>query len=110
MFEILNNIEEKENINFHKPGNNKSVFIETYGCQMNLADSEIVLSVLSNYGYNETNDINNSDIILLNTCSVRENAEKKIYNRLNVLKSFKKNNPNLIIGILGCMAERLRKN
>jgi tRNA-2-methylthio-N6-dimethylallyladenosine synthase len=77
---------------------------------MNLADSEIVLSVLSNYGYNETNDINNSDIILLNTCSVRENAEKKIYNRLNVLKSFKKNNPNLIIGILGCMAERLRKN
>jgi len=110
MFEILNNIEEKENINFNKPGNNKSVFIETYGCQMNLADSEIVLSVLSKYGYNETNDINDSDIILLNTCSVRENAENKIYNRLNVLKGFKKNNPNLIIGILGCMAERLRKN
>ena len=110
MFEILNNTEESKKINFNKPDNNKRVFIETYGCQMNLADSEIVLSVLSKYGYNETTDINKSDIIFLNTCSVRENAEKKIYNRLKVLKSFKKNNPRLIIGILGCMAERLRKN
>jgi tRNA-2-methylthio-N6-dimethylallyladenosine synthase len=110
MFEIINNIDKPKRKNFNRPHNNKKVFIETYGCQMNLADSEIVLSVLSKYGYNESTDINESDVILLNTCSVRENAEKKIYNRLNVLKSFKKSNPNLIIGILGCMAERLKKN
>jgi len=94
---------------FRKVDNDKEVFIETYGCQMNLSDTEIVLSVLSDFGYNESTDINNSDIILLNTCSVREHAEIKIFNRLNDLKKYKKANPNLVIGILGCMAERLRK-
>jgi len=87
----------------------RSVFIETYGCQMNFSDSEIVQSVLRDYGYNEISDINNSDVILLNTCSVREHAETKIFNRLNDLKKYKKTNPGLVIGILGCMAERLRK-
>ncbi|MBC8485325.1 MAG: tRNA (N6-isopentenyl adenosine(37)-C2)-methylthiotransferase MiaB [Bacteroidetes bacterium] len=76
---------------------------------MNFSDTEIVLSVLSDYGYNETSDINNSGIILLNTCSVREHAETKIFNRLYDLKKYKKANPDLVIGILGCMAERLRK-
>jgi tRNA-2-methylthio-N6-dimethylallyladenosine synthase len=94
---------------FRKTESIRNIFIETYGCQMNLSDSEIVLSVLSDYGYNETSDINNSDVILLNTCSVREHAETKIFNRLNDLKKFKKTNPDLVIGILGCMAERLRK-
>ena len=75
---------------------------------MNYSDTEIVLSVLSDFGYNETSDINNTDVILLNTCSIREHAEHKIYKRLDDLKKYKKSNPNLIIGILGCMAERLR--
>ena len=97
------------NKDFSKVDNDKKVFIETYGCQMNFSDTEIIMSVLGNFGYNESSDINSSDIILLNTCSVREHAETKIFNRLNDLKKFKKANPNLVIGILGCMAERLRK-
>lgn len=88
----------------------KKVYIETYGCQMNYSDTEIVLSVLSDFGYNETSDINDSDVILLNTCSIRENAERRVYKRLDEIKKFKKRNPNLVIGILGCMAERLRKD
>jgi tRNA-2-methylthio-N6-dimethylallyladenosine synthase len=107
MFDILDNIKEKKS-KFKKAENNKKVYIETYGCQMNFSDTEIVLSVLSNFGYNETPDIENSDVILLNTCSVRENAELKIQNRLVHLKHYKKNHPERIIGILGCMAERLK--
>jgi tRNA-2-methylthio-N6-dimethylallyladenosine synthase len=95
--------------NFNKGSNDKRVYIETYGCQMNFADTEIVLSVLSKFGYNETANIDESDVILLNTCSIRENAETKIYNRLDHLKGHKRRNPNLVVGILGCMAERLRK-
>lgn len=77
---------------------------------MNFSDTEIVLGVLSRFGYNETGLINESDVILLNTCSIRENAERKIYKRLEELRSHKRKNPNLVIGILGCMAERLRKD
>ncbi len=95
---------------FNKTANDKKVYIETYGCQMNYSDTEIVLSVLSDFGYNETSDINDSDVILLNTCSIRDNAENKVYKRLDDLKKYKKGNPNLVIGILGCMAERLRKD
>lgn len=106
---ILNNNTEPSDIkSFNKSSNDKRVYIETYGCQMNYSDTEIVLSVLSDFGYNETTDINNTDVILLNTCSIREHAEHKIYKRLDDLKKYKKSNPNLIIGILGCMAERLR--
>ncbi len=86
------------------------VYIETYGCQMNLADTEIVLGILQNYGYGITKDLNNADVVLLNTCSIRENAEQRIYGRLGNIKTLKRNNPNLVIGILGCMAERLRKD
>ena len=86
----------------------KKVYIETYGCQMNYSDTEIVLSVMNDFGYNETTDINDTDVILLNTCSIRENAEHKVYKRLDDLKKYKVRNPNLVIGILGCMAERLR--
>jgi tRNA-2-methylthio-N6-dimethylallyladenosine synthase len=109
MFDILDNIHpKKRKSNFDKSENSKKVYIETYGCQMNFSDTEIVLSVLSDFGYNESSDIENSDVILLNTCSVRENAENKIKTRLAGLKKYKKNNPHRIIGILGCMAERLR--
>ena len=75
---------------------------------MNLADTEIVQGVLTNKGYDLTNDINKADIVLLNTCSIRENAEQRIYGRLGNIKTLKNDKPNLIIGILGCMAERLR--
>jgi len=105
---LNNNTETADHKSFNKNSNDKKVYIETYGCQMNYSDTEIVLSVLSDFGYNETNDIQNSDVILLNTCSIREHAEHKIYKRLDDLKKYKKSNPNLIIGILGCMAERLR--
>ncbi|MBX7043590.1 MAG: tRNA (N6-isopentenyl adenosine(37)-C2)-methylthiotransferase MiaB [Ignavibacteria bacterium] len=77
---------------------------------MNFSDTEIVLGVMSRYGYNETTELRDSDVILLNTCSIRDNAERKIYSRLDELKFEKRRNPNLIIGILGCMAERLRRD
>ena len=86
------------------------VYIETYGCQMNLADSEIVKSILKDKGYNFTDDLNSANVILLNTCSVRDNAEQRIYGRLGNIKKLKDNNPDTVIGILGCMAERLRKD
>lgn len=88
--------------------NAKFVYIETYGCQMNISDSEIVGSILASSGYQITNDINISDVIFLNTCSVRDNAEKKIFNRLTQLRQYKKKKRKLVVGIIGCMAERLK--
>ncbi|MBP7507669.1 MAG: tRNA (N6-isopentenyl adenosine(37)-C2)-methylthiotransferase MiaB [Prolixibacteraceae bacterium] len=85
----------------------KKLYIETYGCQMNVADSEVVAAVLSEKGYSLTSDNKNADIILLNTCSVRDNAEQRIWGRLNLFNSYKKKNKKLIIGMIGCMAERL---
>lgn len=110
---ILNNKSNSPKVNdgsFNVNSNYKKVYIETYGCQMNYSDTEIVLSVLSDSGYNETTDIENTDVILLNTCSIRENAEHKVYKRLEDLKKYKKKNPELVVGVLGCMAERLRKD
>jgi len=106
-FEILNNPVDKPKLDSKFP-NGKKVYIETYGCQMNLSDTEIIISVLGETGYVETDKISDSDLILLNTCSVRENAEQRIFNRLEHLKSIKKRNPDTVVGILGCMAERLR--
>jgi tRNA-2-methylthio-N6-dimethylallyladenosine synthase len=94
---------------FNKLVNDKKVYIETYGCQMNYADTEILLSILSDNGYNKTDEMKDSDVILLNTCAIRDNAEKRIHSRLEFLNSYKRNNPNVIIGVLGCMAERLRE-
>ncbi|MDD3558573.1 MAG: radical SAM protein, partial [Melioribacteraceae bacterium] len=85
-----------------------SVYIETYGCQMNLADTEVVLGVLNSKGYKVADNIEDAGIVLLNTCSIRENAEQRIYGRLGNLKKLKDKNPETVIGILGCMAERLR--
>ena len=87
-----------------------NVYIETYGCQMNMADTEIVLGILKNQGYDITEKPENADVILLNTCSIRDNAEQRIYGRLGNLKTFKLQKPGLVLGILGCMAERLRKD
>ena len=87
-----------------------SIYIETYGCQMNLADTEIVLGILKDSGFEVTNEIGRADVVLLNTCSVRDNAEQRIYGRLGNISNLKNINPNLVVGILGCMAERLRKD
>jgi tRNA-2-methylthio-N6-dimethylallyladenosine synthase len=86
----------------------KKVYLESYGCQMNFADSEVVTSILINHGYGTTSNINEADAILLNTCAIRNNAELKIRNRLKGFTELKKKNPSLTIGILGCMAERLK--
>jgi tRNA-2-methylthio-N6-dimethylallyladenosine synthase len=88
----------------------KKIYVETYGCQMNLADTEIVNGIMNRYGYAVNNNVEDSDIILLNTCSIREHAETKIYQRLNDLKKHKRLNPDLIIGVIGCMAERLKRD
>lgn len=86
----------------------RKFYIETYGCQMNVADSELVAALLSDGGYSMTDRIEDSDLILLNTCSIRENAEKKIYNRLRQLRHYQKKKHKLVVGVIGCMAERLK--
>ena len=86
------------------------VYIETYGCQMNAADTEIVLGILNNKGYSQTKNADEADVVLFNTCSIRENAEQRIYGRLGNFKNLKESKPDLVVGILGCMAERLRKD
>jgi len=91
------------------PFANRKVYIETYGCQMNVSDSELVAGILSNADFGITEDINQADAILLNTCSVRDNAEERIFERLKHLRYYKKRKNKLVVGILGCMAERLRK-
>jgi len=85
------------------------LYIETYGCQMNVADSEIVVSILEEKGYTITENINEADTILVNTCSIRENAEQRVWGRLDVFKQIKKKKPELIVGVIGCMAERLKE-
>lgn len=87
-----------------------NIYIETYGCQMNVADTELVMGILKNKGYEVTDNIKAANVILLNTCSIRENAEQRIYGRLGNLKKIKDRKPETVIGILGCMAERLRKD
>jgi tRNA-2-methylthio-N6-dimethylallyladenosine synthase len=88
---------------------NKKLYIETYGCQMNVADSEIVASILSKEGYSVTANIEDAGLILINTCSIRDNAEQKIWSRLKEIRHLKKKNRDLIVGVTGCMAERLKE-
>ena len=85
----------------------KKLYIETYGCQMNVADSEVVASVMQMAGYEATETIDEADAVFLNTCSVRDNAEQKIYHRLDALDAMRRKRP-MIIGVLGCMAERVK--
>ena len=88
----------------------KKLYIETYGCQMNVADSEVVASVMKMAGYDVCENEDEADAIFLNTCSIRENAENKIYNRLETLYAEKRKGREVILGVLGCMAERVRKD
>ncbi|SDI30959.1 tRNA-2-methylthio-N6-dimethylallyladenosine synthase [Chryseobacterium taeanense] len=91
-----------------KDGNSKKLFLESYGCQMNFSDSEIVASILNEQGYNTTLKAEEADLILLNTCSIREKAEQTVRMRLSQFKNLKKERPNMTVGVLGCMAERLK--
>lgn len=88
----------------------KKVYIETYGCQMNVSDSELVGGILTKEGYAFTAEIAEADVILVNTCAIRDNAEQRIYGRLGLFQAYKKRKPDLVVGVLGCMAERLRKD
>lgn len=85
------------------------LYIETYGCQMNVADSEVVASIMREQGYEQTQHLEQADVILINTCSIRENAEQRVWGRLNVFKQEKKRRPGIKIGLIGCMAERLKQ-
>ena len=90
-------------------GVGKKLFVETYGCQMNVGDTEIVISILQQEGYRYTERIEEADVILINTCSVRDNAEQRIWGRLADLRRYRKAKPSLRVGIIGCMAERLKE-
>ncbi len=103
--EIETKISKIENI---RKDNSKKFYIESYGCQMNFADSEVVASIISKEGYNSTTNLNDADLILLNTCSIREKAETTVRKRLESFNKLKRNNNNLKVGVLGCMAERLK--
>lgn len=96
-----------------QPYNNRKVYIETYGCQMNVADSEVVASIMEMAGYVLADSIDDADAVLLNTCSIRDNAEQKIIGRLQALRAVRRTRPSdrprLIIGVIGCMAERVRE-
>ena len=92
----------------HLKNYGKKMYIESYGCQMNFSDSEIVASILGEAGYATTRDLKEADLVLVNTCSIREKAEQTVRNRLEQFNGVKKSNPNLKVGVLGCMAERLK--
>ena len=101
-------IQGKALLTEHKEGNTKKLFIESYGCQMNMNDSEIVAAILSEQGFNTTQSLDDADLVLVNTCSIREKAEQTVRNRLQKYNHAKKRNPKMKVGVLGCMAERLK--
>ncbi|HXP53282.1 MAG TPA: MiaB/RimO family radical SAM methylthiotransferase, partial [Bacteroidia bacterium] len=86
----------------------KKLFLESYGCAMNFSDSEIVVSILAKDGYSTTNVLEEADVVLVNTCAIRDNAEQRVRQRLKDFKKLKKKNPDMLVGVLGCMAERLK--
>lgn len=90
-------------------GEGRKLFIETYGCQMNVGDTEIIISILQQHGYIYTETQAEADVILINTCSVRDNAEQRIWGRLSEMRRLKRTKPSLVVGIVGCMAERLKE-
>ncbi len=98
-----------EALNIEGGKGEKKLYMESYGCAMNFADSEVVASILANKGYSTTQDVHEADVVLINTCAVRDNAEQRVRNRLAQYNKIKKQKPGLIIGMLGCMAERLKK-
>ena len=91
------------------PGGGQKLYIETYGCQMNVGDTEIIVSIMQKEGYLYTTNIDEADIILVNTCSIRDNAEQRIWGRLKEFQRYKRAKRSLIVGIVGCMAERLKE-
>jgi len=92
------------------PVHSKKLYIESYGCAMNFSDSEVVASIMSEKGYSTTRDVEEADVVLINTCSIRDNAEMKVRKRLSDFKKRKQRQPELVVGVLGCMAERLKTN
>lgn len=91
-----------------KKRNGRKLYLESYGCQMNFSDSEIVASILADEGYETTANLEEANVVLLNTCSIRDNAEQRVRNRLNHFNRIKKEKPDFMIGVLGCMAERVK--
>ena len=89
-------------------GRKRKLYIESYGCQMNFSDSEIVASILESEGFDTTSDLDQADVVFLNTCSIREKAEQTVRNRLDHISGIKKRKPGMLVGVLGCMAERLK--
>ena len=100
-----------ENLKKLRPlsGDGSKLYIETYGCQMNVSDSEVVLSILQRDGYRYTERIDEADVILVNTCSVRDNAEQRVLGRLREFKPYKRRKKALLVGVIGCMAERMKE-
>ncbi|MBX2947621.1 MAG: tRNA (N6-isopentenyl adenosine(37)-C2)-methylthiotransferase MiaB [Cyclobacteriaceae bacterium] len=108
---VLDGTEACETVNISKEqntGKNRKIYIESYGCQMNFSDSEIVASILAKEGFDTTADIHHADVVFLNTCSIREKAEQTVRNRLTQINTLKKQKPEMLVGVLGCMAERLK--
>lgn len=106
---IDENLQGKALVKENKAENTKKLFIESYGCQMNMNDSEIVASILAEEGFNTTQSLDDADLVLVNTCSIREKAEQTIRKRLQKYNAVKKTNKNMKVGVLGCMAERLKE-
>lgn len=107
---IIDESKQGESLLVKKPAkpNGKKLFLESYGCQMNFSDSELVASILIDKGYTTTNDFEEADLIFVNTCSIRDAAEARVRNRLNDFKRVKDKNPGALVGVLGCMAERMK--
>jgi tRNA-2-methylthio-N6-dimethylallyladenosine synthase len=101
-------VEEVRTTPDNNSGSKRKLYIESYGCQMNFSDSEIVASILQSEGFDTTSNIAEADLVFLNTCSIREKAEQTVRNRLNHINGHKKRKPEMIVGVLGCMAERLK--
>ena len=106
--EVASGVAEAKISTNEDTGKSRKLYIESYGCQMNFSDSEIVSSIMKKNGFDTTSDYNEADVVFLNTCSIREKAEQTVRNRLNYFNSIKKKNPEVTIGVLGCMAERLK--
>ncbi|MDP4184034.1 MAG: tRNA (N6-isopentenyl adenosine(37)-C2)-methylthiotransferase MiaB [Bacteroidota bacterium] len=90
-----------------KSAQRKKLFIETYGCQMNVADSEVVAAIMAEHGYSVSEDFQDADAVFINTCSIRDNAEQRIWGRLSFFRNLKKKKPGMVVGLIGCMGERL---
>ncbi len=108
---VIDESRQGEALEIETPTNltGKKLYVESYGCAMNFSDSEVVASIMAKDGYSTTRNVDEADVILINTCSIRENAESRVRTRLGDIKQKKKDNPKLVVGILGCMAERLKK-